>query len=114
MLSKTVNNSPYPSGQIILPISIIIGMDPCFTISVLRQYYIERIVTLIDAFCQDNFIQLNTKNLFVEKHQLFSKTVDKNRERIRKAASKGVFPNFTEGDFVLVAQKDFSKREIVL
>ena len=47
------------------------------------------------------------KDRIGEMHPVVQETVRKNREKARRAASRGSLPNFTEGDYVLVAREDF-------
>lgn len=109
VVQHALNNSPSSQRRGLCPITIFTGLDPAPPIATFKRTATGAIVMLKDAV-EERLKNLNSvKDRFDELHPMVEICLEKNRTRAREAASRGVLPNFSEGDYVLVARDDFSK-----
>ena len=111
MVQNSLNNSPSPQRGNLAPITIFLGVDASSPISTFMRSSTGKTVTPSAASLETSFNLTRTKEL-VDKYRSFvSSTLPVNRSRKRATDSSGVIPNFSEGDFVLVARDDFTAGE---
>ena len=107
VVQGALNNAPSPQRGNISPITCFLGRDPTPPIGTFLRTKNTEMVLLEDI---DRERMLNVsllKRRVSELHPMFGMELEANRRRKRQAASRGELPNFTEGDFVLVAREDF-------
>lgn len=111
LVQSALNQAPAPQRGNVSPITAFTGLDPTPPVSTfLRSSTVSPIT--VTALQQER--ALNISNLLTavaELHPTVQDTVQENRKRKRESMSKGRLPNFTEGDYVLVARNDFHAGE---
>lgn len=107
LVQSALNNSPSPQRGNISPFTAFMGREPTAPIATFLRNSTTKSVT-VDATKLESLMNITQlKNRVAELHPIVENTLEKNRSIGRKNASRGKLPNFTEGDFVLVAREDF-------
>lgn len=109
VVQHALNNAPSPQRQGLCPITIFAGTEPSSPIASFKRAETGKIVTFDNAVEQHLTNLTSVKERLAELHQMIENTLERNRSRSREAASTGILPNFSEGDYVLVAKDDFSR-----
>lgn len=111
VVQSALNNAPSPSRGNISPITAFVGKEPTPPIATFLRTDSVKPITVTDAQ-RERLINVQAlKDRVAELHPLVAESVRKNRQRSREAASAGTLPNFSEGDYVLVAREEFSAGE---
>lgn len=107
LLQSALNNAPFPSRCNVRPITAFIGMESTPPISTFFKSETMKAVTVSELQLEK---ALNIKALQdrrAELHLAVKSSLQAARACSRQATGKRRLPNFTEGDYVLVARSDF-------
>ena len=83
------------------------GQQPTPPISTFLRSTTGKPVTVKDVQRERCFHIQNILKASEKLHPVVKDAISENRERSRRAASRGELPNFEEGDYVLVAREEF-------
>lgn len=95
----------------IAPITAFNGMDPSPPISTFFKTHTSSSVTITDLQLERALSIEELQKRVGELHPVIDTALQRHRARGRENSSKGILPNFSTGDFVLVAREDFSSGE---
>lgn len=111
VIQSALNNAPSPQRNNVSPITAFNGMEPSAPVNTFLRIETAKTMT-IDEIVRERAIHVDelTKRMS-DLHPVVHDALQENRARIRNATSKGTLPNFSEGDFVLVAREDFTAGE---
>ena len=107
LVQSALNNVPSPQRGNISPITAFMGREPTAPIATFLRSSTIKPITVEAAKLKKRLNISTLKARMAELHPIVRDTVEKNRNIGRKKASSGTLPNFTDGDFVLVAREDF-------
>ena len=111
IVQSVLNNSPSPQRGNVCPITAFMGREPTPPIRTFLRNATVKTVTLSEAQAES---ALNVKELLLlcdELHPRVQSSLESHRRQARESASRGTLPNFSEGDYVLVARSDFHAGE---
>jgi len=111
LVQSSLNNSPSPQRGNKAPITIFIGAEPRPAISTFLRHETGRLVSISDAAREQSFNLGKVKDIVDKLRETAAKTLSDNRQRKRDTNSRGALPNFSEGDFVLLARDEFTAGE---
>lgn len=111
MVQHALNNAPSPQRRNTAPVTAFAGLDPSPPISTFYRSSTQTIVEVDDVH-RERIMNIESLRARMEElHPVIHEAVERNRRSNRQANSKGVLPNFMEGDFVLVARDEFTVGE---
>ena len=111
LVQSALNNSPSPQRANKAPITIFMGREPSPPVATFIRHETGRPVTISEANRERMLNFEKVKHLMDTLRATVGATLTRNRERKRNAGSCGALPNYTPGDFVLVAREDFTAGE---
>lgn len=104
---SVLNNSPSPQGGNVCPIIAFIGREPTSAMRTFLQTSTTTPVTVSAVQMESTANVQERIRLIAELHTHVHSTLLRQRKQAREAASRGEFPKFSHGDYVLVARSDF-------
>lgn len=111
IVQSVLNNSPSPHRGNVCPLTAFMGRDPTAPVNTFLRSTTATPVTITDAQLESKLNAEELVKLCADLHPRLQSTLAEHRRQSREAASKGQLPNFTEGDYVLVARSDFHAGE---
>lgn len=111
LVQSAINNAPSPQRADIPPVTAMTGMDATTPISTFYRSSKTLPVTVSDV-ARERVLNVDMLcKRVTELHPVIQDVLQDNRRRMRDRTSKGKLPNFSNGDFVLVAREDFTAGE---
>lgn len=107
LIQSVLNNSPPPQRAGIFPLKAITGLEPTTPIGTLYRSSVASTVTLENLTLERAINMERLSKVGSEIRPFVQRAQNDNRERKSSQFGKRQVPNFTEGDFVLVARKVF-------
>lgn len=111
LIQSALNNAPSPQRGNVSPLTAFTGSDPTPPISTFIRSSTSTPVSITDVQRERSLNIAALLSKMADLHPIVQDSVQSGRERARKAMSRGSLPNFSEGDFVLVARQDFTAEE---
>lgn len=111
LVQSVLNNAPSPQRGNISPVTAFTGMDASPPIATFYRSITSTTISISDLQSERAFNVEALRSKIAQLHPVVQDALKSNRERIRDSRSRGSLPNFTEGDFVLVARDDFTAGE---
>ena len=111
LVQSSLNQSPSPQRRNYAPVTAFTGLEPTPPISTFLRSSTADTVSVDDIRLETLINIESLKDLVATLHPVVQVSVANNRQRARDAMGRGELPNFTEGDFVLVAREDFTAGE---
>ena len=111
IVQSVLNNSPSPHRGNVCPFTAFMGCDPTPPVLTFLRSSTTTPVTVTEAQRESALNVEELVRLCADLHQRVQSALAKHRKQSREAMSKGRLPNFTEGDYVLVARSDFHAGE---
>lgn len=110
-LCSAINMTISPQRQNIAPVTAFTVTATTLTISAFTRTSTAKLVTIKDVQRERSLTIDSLKTFVADLHPVVQRSVSCNCQIDRDAKSRGVIPNFTEGDYVLVARDDFKENE---
>ena len=107
LVQSALNNAPSPQRANISPITAFLGRDPTPPIGKFIRSSVVTPVTIEKLQLEKSLNIESLKTRVAELHPQIQNTIQANREQSREYARKGVLPDLTDGDYVLVAREGF-------
>lgn len=111
LVQSAINNAPSPQRAGVPPIKAMTGMAATPPIATFYRAQTSAPVTVSDLVHERALNVDMLCDLVGQLRPIIQDAVQKNRQQGRDVASKGSLPNFTKGDYVLVAREDFHAGE---
>ena len=111
LIQSALNNAPSTARDNIAPITAFLGKEPTPAISTFIRTATAEPISVTDLQRERCINVRALQDRMDELHPLVQGALQSHRDNSRRAASKGRLPNFTEGDFVLVAQDSYKAGE---
>lgn len=111
IIQSVLNNSTSPQRNNIAPLTAFTGLSPSTPITTFLRSDTATIVSVNDAQIERFVNVQNLLDRMEHLRPLVHNDVSDNRKRAREHNSKGQLPNFSEGDYVLVARNIFFEGE---
>jgi len=111
LVQSALNNSLSPQRGNLAPITIFMGKEPSPPISTFWRRDTGTTVTIKAATRKRALNFGKVRDLVDNYRTAVGADLTRNRTRKRGTASRGTLPNFSEGDFVLVAREHFNAGE---
>ena len=111
VVQSVINSSLSPQRGKMAPMTAFLGRESTLSISPFLRSTTSTTVSLESAVLERTVNVQNLSDHMDALHPLVNASVQSNKQRARQAASRGKRANFTEGDFVRVAQEEFNAGE---
>ena len=111
VVQSTLNQTPSPQRGNYAPVTAFTGAQPTPPIATFIRTTTTKPMSISDIQ-KDRTLNIDSLKTFIaDLHPIVQSAVSTNRSRGREAAGRGQLPNFTEGDYVLVARDDLTAGE---
>lgn len=110
-VQSVLNNTPSPHRGNICPIKAMTGLEPTPPIKTFYRSSTLACVSVPDIVQERAINSKRLLDIIAELHPIVHNALHEHRKRHRDNLAKGTLPNFTEGDFVLVAREEFASGE---